>query len=74
MRKEGKVNYIIGVKIMNILFSVAIIIVVAYLIVPVFILAMWFAVALVSMVFIILAASGMKYVIEKSYNLLFVEA
>lgn len=73
MRKEGKVNYIIGVKIMNILFSVAIIIVVAYLIVPVFILAMWSAVALVSMVFIILAASGMKYVIEKSYNLLFVE-
>ena len=73
MRKEGKVNYIIGVKIMNILFSVAIIIVVAYLIVPVFILAMWSAVALVSMVFIILAASGMKYVIEKFYNLLFVE-
>lgn len=74
MRKEGKVNYIIGVKIMNILLSVAIIIVVAYLIVPVFILVMWSAVALVSMVFIILAASGMKYVIEKSYNLLFVEA
>lgn len=73
MRKEGKVNYIFGVYIMNILFSVAGIIVVAYLIVPVFILAMWFAVSLVSMVFIILAASGMKYVIEKSYNLLFVE-
>lgn len=73
MRKEGKVNYIFGAYIMNILFSVAGIIVVAYLIVPVFILAMWFAVSLVSMVFIILAASGMKYVIEKSYNLLFVE-
>ena len=74
MRKEGKVNYIIGVKIMNILFSVAIIIVAAYLIVPIFILVMWSSDALISMVFIILAASGMKYVIEKSYNLLFVEA
>lgn len=74
MRKEGKVNYIIGVKIMNILFSVAIIIVVAYLIVPAFISVMWGAVALIAMVFIILAASGMKYVIEKSYNLLFAEA
>ena len=70
MRKEGKVNYIIGAYIMNMLFSIAIMIVVAYLIVPVFILVTWSAVALFAMVFIILAASGMKYIILKSYNLL----
>lgn len=56
---------------MNLVYSVLFIIVVSYLIVPAFIMFMWGAVALIAMVFIILAASGMKYVIEKSYELLF---
>lgn len=58
-------------SIMNIVYLIVMVVVVSYLIVPAFILVMWSAIALFLMVFVIVAASGMKYAIEKSYDVLF---
>ena len=67
--RKGKLIKLLE-SIMNIVYLI-VMVVVSYLIVPAFILVMWSAIALFLMVFVIVAASGMKYDIEKSYDVLF---